>query len=341
MTKRPSNFITWLAYHRETIGVEHFFLRVEDTEALVHYLETTAPWSTACTISRAGATVRDWKAQSERQNAHVKDAIKSAKAMGFTHLLHIDDDECLYLPSGMPALRSVISSSHGTGLVELHALTLEALAPSLECTNPFAECCAFRHCASDYCSYGRGEQSHGKSIAILSAPQLAPYSPHHFRGQGGDTGSDPAETFLMRTHILPPPVAVILHFESCTYRRWRDKFTEFALRMRHDRSGVRVAATFSLFYKASIEACMRLIGDGGKDGTAATAAEAEKVARAVWSDSKVEPAAVSTSRPIAHARTLGRLTLIPPIAAGVAGSAVATAERQLEQAMIQMSAMAS
>ena len=212
-----------------------------------------------------------------------------------------------------------------------------------ECTNPFAECTAFKHCASDYCSYGRGELSHGKSIAILSSPVVEPYSPHHFRGAGGEPGSDPADTYLLRTLVLPPPLAVILHYESCSYARWRDKFTDHARKLRTEggRSDVRQAATFSLFYKQSIESCARLLAASSTQhapGSAAAgqgtreAEEAGAAARALLASAKLEPPAVTASRPIEHARTLGRLTLLPPVAAWVAGGATATAERELERA---------
>ena len=92
-TKRPTNFLTWLHYHTEIAGVEHFFLRIEETPAL-EILLAFPPWDEMCTVSPArGSTVRDWKEQSDRQNAHVAQSITQARRCGYTHLLHIDDDE--------------------------------------------------------------------------------------------------------------------------------------------------------------------------------------------------------------------------------------------------------
>ena len=44
----------------------------------------------------------------------------------------------------------------------------------------------------------------------------------------------------------------------------------------------------------------------------------------MWSSAKLEPPAVTACRPIEHARTLGRFTLLPPAAAWVAGGEAAT-----------------
>ena len=134
---------------------------------------------------------------------------------------------------------------------------------------------------------------------------------------------------------------MILHYESCSYARWRDKFTDYAKRLRAEggRADVRQAATFSLFYKQSIESCARLLAASTQSspGSVHTVQGgeielAEAAARKLWSSAKLEPPAVTASRPVEHVRTLGRLTLIPPLAAWVAGGVTATAERELERA---------
>jgi hypothetical protein len=165
MTKHPSNFPTWLLYHRRMVGVEHFFLRVEDTPVLEKFL-STEPWSTFVTVDSAHSTVRDWEGQTNRQCEHVRRSIKAARNAGITHLLHIDDDELLYLPHGFNLLRATILRAPAE-TADFHCLNLEAMAPSIDCVNPFVECTAFRHCSSDYCAYGGGLRSKGKSIGVV------------------------------------------------------------------------------------------------------------------------------------------------------------------------------
>ena len=60
------------------------------------------------------------------------------------------------------------------------------------------------------------------------------------------------------------------------FRRWRDKFSGFAARLRDEgRAAARPAASFSLFYKQSVECCARLLLAPGDR-------RAEEAAREVW-----------------------------------------------------------
>ena len=282
------------------------------------------PWNTLCTVHYAREAVREWTQQSERQCNHVRLAIAQARSMGFTHLLHIDDDELIYLPSGHSALQTSLlsllrdrpSGGKDDDVCEFHLLTLEAIAPSLECDNAFAECCAFRHCASDFASYGSGNLSHGKSIGLLAVDSLAPSSPHHFK-------TTAAEYTVAGTVTLPPPVGVILHYESCTYTRWYDKFADMAAQLvRHGVNAVQHAVSFTKFYRASVECHARLL----KNPTASN----EHTAKETWCSAKLEPLTVSALRPIEFQRTFGRLTLIPPPAASVVDEKLSAVERNLE-----------
>ena len=44
MTKRPADLEQWLAYHRRVVGVEKFFLQIEDTPELAALL-LRPPWN--------------------------------------------------------------------------------------------------------------------------------------------------------------------------------------------------------------------------------------------------------------------------------------------------------
>ena len=67
--------------------------------------------------------------QTERQANHVHSAIAKARRAGLTHLLHIDDDEMVYVPCGLHRLRCELGHATAGGAHNVHALTLEALAP--------------------------------------------------------------------------------------------------------------------------------------------------------------------------------------------------------------------
>jgi hypothetical protein len=98
MTKRPGSFEAWLRHHRERVGVEHFFVRVEETPELSE-LFSLPPWDTCVHATFSdGRTARDCGGlQCARQDQHVRDAITHARALGCTHLMHCDDDELFYV----------------------------------------------------------------------------------------------------------------------------------------------------------------------------------------------------------------------------------------------------
>ena len=332
MTKRPENFFTWLEYHLQYAS--HFFLRVEDTPALEHLL-AQSPHKDRCTVTSAASTIRDWSGQTERQMTHVRKSLTGATAKGCTHLLHIDDDELLYLPGGLSLLQ-VAALSARPDVVDIHMLNLEALAPGIDCRNPFAECCAFRHDPSTYCAYGAGPSSRGKSMGVLSHTSVAPMGPHHFTAYT----KEPTDELSL---VLPPPVAVILHYESCKYTRWRDKFTDYATRqLQEGAAALGLGKTFSPFYSKSVVACAQLQTMRGEDAAAMEllghvgAPDAEALAKDTWSSGKLEPAEATRLRPIESVHILGaeRVTLMPPPAAAVAARPeVERAERSLEAAM--------
>ena len=241
MTKQPPNMESWLRHHRERIGVTHFFLRVEETPELAT-LFAQPPWRDCVHATFAdGRTARDCGGlQCVRQDAHIAWAIEAARKLGCTHLLHCDDDELLHAPSGSAVLHDALQS-HPSRTIELHARVLEALYPSSSIADPFAEATVFRHKPAEMGRYGWQRGSTGKSIGVLGYEGLAPSGPHHFRAGRAEDGlphkpeiggfldfSQPLEATLSEngTLVLPPSVAVILHFESSGFETWLGKYTE-------------------------------------------------------------------------------------------------------------------
>jgi hypothetical protein len=214
MTKRPAHFLTWLAYHRDHLGVRRFFVHVEDTPALAEQLRRP-PWEALVDVSEASGTDRDYVSQVDRQAAHVERAIALARAAGLTHLLHIDDDELLYCAEGLAALQRALQRAPASAL-NVHVDNVEALLPSDACADPFREASAFRHRPVDFCAYGNG-----KAFGVLGAPALRPSGAHNF---GGRLPAPAAS----ETHALPAHTAVVLHYESATWDVWRRKFCELA-----------------------------------------------------------------------------------------------------------------
>jgi hypothetical protein len=85
-----------------------------------------------------------------------------------------------------------------------------------------------------HCRYGGADFNAGKSIGVLRSKKLRCQGPHHFTAKPawavgqpdllsaagpGDPIKGEFEFDWRGTHVLPPSVAVTLHYESCTYDR--------------------------------------------------------------------------------------------------------------------------
>ena len=201
MTKNPLAFRTWLLHHRE-IGVEHFFLRVEDTPKLKTML-TKKPWSQCTTVTYAQGE-QSYFTQMDRQDKHVNLSTKHAREMGYTHLMHIDDDELIYCAAGPDAFRQYLGSTKADCI---KMKNIEAVYDRSECDNPF-KTTLFCTRPSMYTAY-----VNGKSIGALRCPTLKMNGPHDFTGN---------------VDHIPSFVAVVAHYESSCIERWRKKFLAYA-----------------------------------------------------------------------------------------------------------------
>ena len=122
-----SSLQTWLEHHAR-LGVERFYLHLEDSEALAKMLQASR-WAGVIELTEARDTRTHYFEKVGRQNAAVSAAIPRARAAGLTHLLHIDDDELLYTSLGPAALRAALAHAPAPA-ADLHLANLEALPPS-------------------------------------------------------------------------------------------------------------------------------------------------------------------------------------------------------------------
>ena len=123
-----SSIQTWLEHHAR-LGVERFYLHLEDSEALAEMLRASR-WAGVIDLTEARDTRTHYFEKVGRQNAAVSAAIPRARAAGLTHLLHIDDDELLYTSLGPAALRAALAHAPAAA-ADLHLANLEALPPSV------------------------------------------------------------------------------------------------------------------------------------------------------------------------------------------------------------------
>jgi len=170
MVKAPRHIETWLEWYHERIGVERFYIYIDCTPQLAAIFNQQ-PWA-ECVLPTYNdfARQRNYFGLRDRQVQHINATIPRARAVGLTHLLHIDDDELLYCHRGVGALRAELAAAT---TVSVHLHNLEALYPSAECADPFRETCAFRHRPPAFAAY-----SNGKSFGALRFSRLAPHGAH-------------------------------------------------------------------------------------------------------------------------------------------------------------------
>mmetsp|Transcript_21426 Transcript_21426/g.67265 ORF Transcript_21426/g.67265 Transcript_21426/m.67265 type:complete len:366 (-) Transcript_21426:39-1136(-) len=237
MTKKPLDFEQWLAYHREMVGVSRFFVQCEDSPELAQ-LVCFPPWNECVEATFVAKTQRDYFVQMDRQATHIASVVPRARAAGIEWLLHIDDDELLYCPRGPGTLWAALRTAP-PGVCDLHVQNVEALAPDASCEAPFASCATFIVSTSRFASY-----TNGKSFGRVARAGLRAHGPHHFRADGGESAD------------LPPPCAVVLHYESCTFDRWSRKFRDLA--DRHGDDPDVVAKLPFPFYRESLAVMRKL-----------------------------------------------------------------------------------
>ena len=203
MTREPHCFDWWLRYHR-SLGIEHVYVHVEGSPALLSLLQSDE-FATFVTVVAAnqgnqeGGRLREsnYFGLMERQERHVVRSTQLAKERGLDWLFHIDDDELLHFAVPMRTL--VASAPLGTTCLAL--INAEAI-PNAE-----VGACVFEE-IDTFTLHRMVAYRNGKAAGAVQAG--ARFSgPHRFTGP---------------CYVPPVTEACVLHFESCTYEAWRDKF---------------------------------------------------------------------------------------------------------------------
>ena len=176
---------------------------------------------------------------------------------------------------------------------ELHLRNLEALSPSADCRHPLREATCFLHRPREYRGYGRLRGSTGKSIGVLRHRGLVPLGPHHFGtcepsglavGRAGLVAGRARRAALTsaacaaaaaeagagagglahadETAVLPPSIAVVLHYHCSSLTRWRAKYADHVRALKRLERVVTVAGGEHAAGGTSAEACGSDAGSG-------------------------------------------------------------------------------
>jgi hypothetical protein len=203
MTRKPHRFDWWLRYHR-SLGIYHVFVHVEDTPELIPLLrdEEFADFVTVTTgndnslDTHNPSSADNYYTLMQRQERQVRRSVQESRVAGIEWLFHVDDDELLYFD--MPFSRIVDGLAPGVTCVVL--VNIEAVPRSLDPE------CAF------------------EDIEVFTQHKMLAYRNGKSAGRCMDADWHGPHRFTGSYHVVPVARACVLHFESCLYETWRNKF---------------------------------------------------------------------------------------------------------------------
>lgn len=205
MTRKPHHFDWWLRYHL-SLGICHVFVHVEDTPELLPMLASAefAPFVTVTHVSAHDAQKNsangNYYTLMQRQEAQVRRSLDECPRHGIDWLFHIDDDELIHLE--VPFAQLVQEAGPGCACIVLQ--NVEGIPRKPDYENIFEEIDLFCLDIHSLLAYANGKSAGRCGFCTWLGP-------HRFTGT---------------SVIVDADQAALLHFESCTYEMWRNKFSK-------------------------------------------------------------------------------------------------------------------
>lgn len=201
LMRKPIDIFLWLKHHRE-LGISHFFLRIEDTPGLEEFLKTQQDITYEI---KSSSKENNYETLQKRQIEFVNQSMEKAKGMGIQWLFHIDADELLdgsfdFLPR-LEDKYKCVKIENVEALYEEGLESCFAAKKFLRCSEKGTSCRSYVN------GKGGGRVVEGVSLS----------GPHDFSYQG-KVGEEAT------TYKVPFEKLHILHFDSCTFGSWSEKF---------------------------------------------------------------------------------------------------------------------
>ncbi len=208
MVNQQPNFEFWLDHHLNNLQIDLVILRVEDTPEYKELIKPYGDKIIASFHSKKEINIKNnYFTQMDRQELFVNNSIEKLKKLGFDYVFHIDADELIYVhPNNQKTtldilLRKYLEEVHPDYSC-IHMKNFEAVFPNMEekCFNTTK----FIDCKKGQClSY-----ANGKSIGrVKNGVKFK--GCHYFSGKVFD---------------IPDDKLAVLHYDSCTYSKWEEKF---------------------------------------------------------------------------------------------------------------------
>jgi len=225
MTRMPYRFEEWLNYYR-ALGTDHLFIAVEESPE-VESLLAEAPWCDMVTTSRSKPEQNPYETVITRQERVMAWALRECESRGIPWLFHLDDDELLHF--GQPWEETVAQ-------VPLEATCLVVRNVEGVPDNDHSDFTTIsRFAVGNETGWPMLAYINGKAAGRVGA--CSEMGPHRFTGVEWEA---------------PLKAACVLHFESCPYTRWEEKFTHYAATTTSNKN---LKAIPFDFYVDSIKCC--------------------------------------------------------------------------------------
>ena len=212
--KNPTNFKFWIEYHINKCNIKKIFLRVQDSPELIPLLENYRNIIEPTYVNNDSKFTNSYFSQMNFQNEFtdsVIEKIKNDENNVLTHILHIDDDELLFLPNGLIPFYEELINNNSYGNYKVN--NIEACYNN-KTNNIFKSpyFCCNNYEFTSYC--------YGKSIGNLSQP-IQLHGPHEFKA-GSNSSNDKFNYGFLNTSN-----AILLHYESNCIKKWYNKFYHY------------------------------------------------------------------------------------------------------------------
>jgi hypothetical protein len=203
LMRKPVDLPLWLKHHRD-MGVQHFFIRMEDTPGWEDMLKTQPDVS--LTLAESDKA-NNYETLQTRQIEFVNTCIGKCPQHNIQWLFHVDADELL--EGDLRLLRRL-----PTNIKCIVVENVEAVFDGSESTcfdaKKFLKCSNKAPCRS----YANGKAA-GR---VEDGVQLK--GPHNFSYKGSHEGD--------HVHRFSQKELCVLHFDSCSFGAWSEKFQHLA-----------------------------------------------------------------------------------------------------------------
>ena len=205
MIMKPVDLSIWLEHHR-SIGVNLFFIRLEDTPELIDYLEKQE--DVILETGEIDKNGNNYLTQNFRQDALVNNSINKCIELNYDWIFHIDSDELL--DGNFLFLNKLSKNIKCLKLINAEAIYDEDNKTCFS-SSKFLKCINGSSCRS----YGNGKAGGRPEIGLQS------FGPHTF------TFNNSYDSDV--TYNIPFEYLHILHFDSCSFEKWISKFKNYSV----------------------------------------------------------------------------------------------------------------